>query len=249
MFGGYGARPQAKGFGRPRILPGMALWGALRPVCRSQRLWQPPAQCPRLVSERGLWFFPRFPVTDQAVYKRLHTAGTKPLERLFEQVSSVLAERLQGVVSEKLAPFAKEVVCIDESTLDAMARRLPTLREIPQGDSRLLPGKLAGVFDVRRQQWRTVKFQPNPHQVREGCWRGTWMAELPAGTLVLADGILRIRLVRLAHRSGLPLAEPAESQDQLQSDTHLLVIEATSSMASCGWEPTVLTGPNTPFGW
>ena len=68
----------------------------------------------RLISERGLWFFPRFPVTDQAVYKRLHTAGTKPLERLFEQISSVLAERVQGMVSNRLAPFAEEVVCIDE---------------------------------------------------------------------------------------------------------------------------------------
>ena len=173
-----------KGLGRPRILPAMALWGALL-VCVLRGFGSQLAVW-RLVSERGLWFFPRFPVTDQAVYKRLHTAGTKPLERLFEQVSSVLAERLQGVVSEKLAPFAKEVVCIDESTLDAMARRLPTLREIPQGDSRLLPGKLAGVFDVRRQQWRTVKFQPNPHQNEKVLARDL-VAELPAGTLVLAD--------------------------------------------------------------
>ena len=52
-----------------------------------------------------------------AGFKRLHTAGTKPLERLFEQISSVLAERLSGVVPEKLAPFAGDVVCIDESTL------------------------------------------------------------------------------------------------------------------------------------
>ena len=84
------------------------------------------------------WFFPRFPVTDQAVYKRLHAAGTKPLEELFEQISRVLAQRFQGAVSDNLA---KEVVCIDESTLDAVSRRLPALRGIPDGDSRLLPGK------------------------------------------------------------------------------------------------------------
>ena len=100
----------------------------------------------RLISERGLWFFPRFPVTDQAVYKRLHTAGTKPLE-LFEQISNVLAQRFQGAVSEKLAPFAKEV---GRTRLE----KLPALRAIPEGDSRLL-GKLSGAFDVRRQQWRT----------------------------------------------------------------------------------------------
>lgn len=173
-----------KGVGRPRILPAMALWAGLL-VCvlrgfgSQLALW-------RLISERQLWFFPRFEVTDQAVYKRLHTAGTKPLERLFEQISSVLAQRLQGVVPEKLAPFAGDVVCIDESTLDSVSRTLPALREIPEGDSRLLPGKLAGVFDLRNQQWRTVRFQPNPRQ-NEKVLARELAAELPAGTLVLAD--------------------------------------------------------------
>ena len=176
--------PTVKGVGRPRILPAMVLWAGLL-VCvlrgfgSQLSIW-------RLISERQLWFFPRFEVTDQAVYKRLHSAGTEPLERLFEQISSVLAQRLQGVVSEKLAPFAGDVVCIDESTLDSVSRKLPALREVPEGDSRLLPGKLAGVFDVRRQQWRTVRFQPDPRQ-NEKVLAREMAAELPAGTLVLTD--------------------------------------------------------------
>ena len=173
-----------KGVGRPRILPAMALWSGLL-VCVLRGFGSQLAVW-RLISEGQLWFFPRFEVTDQAVYKRLHTAGTKPLERLFEQISSVLAQRLQGVVPEKLAPFAGDVVCIDESTLDSVSRTLPALREIPAGDSRLLPGKLAGAFDVRRQQWRTVKFQPNPCQ-NEKVLARELAADLPAGTLVLAD--------------------------------------------------------------
>ncbi len=173
-----------KGPGRPRILPAMALWAGLlvcvlRGFSSQLAVW-------RLISERGLWFFPRFPVTDQAVYKRLHTAGTKPLEELFEQISNVLAQRFQGAVSDKLAPFAKEVVCIDESTLDAVSRRLPSLRRIPKGDSRLLAGKLSGAFDMRRQQWRTVRFQPNPQQ-NEKVMARDLVAELPAGTLLVAD--------------------------------------------------------------
>ena len=96
--------PTVKGVGRPRILPAMALWAGLL-VCVLRGFGSQLAVW-RLISERQLWFFPRFEVTDQAVYKRLHSAGTKPLERLFEQISSVLAERLQGVVPEKLAPFA-----------------------------------------------------------------------------------------------------------------------------------------------
>ena len=173
-----------KGPGRPRILPAMALWAGLL-VC-VLRGFESQLAIWRLISERGLWFFPRFPVTDQAVYKRLHEAGPEPFERLFTQISSVLTERLQGLVSEQLAPFAKQVVCIDESTLDAVSRRLPPLRKIPKGDSRLLAGKLAGVFDVRRQQWRTVKLHPNPQQNEKVSAREL-VEGLPAGTLVLAD--------------------------------------------------------------
>ena len=84
-----------KGPGRPRILPAMALWAGLL-VC-VLRGFESQLAVWRLISEQGLWFFPRFPVTDQAVYKRLHAAGTKPFERLFKQINSVLAERLQGV--------------------------------------------------------------------------------------------------------------------------------------------------------
>ena len=160
---------ERKGPGRPRVLPAMALWAGLL-VCVLRGFGSQLAVW-RLISEHGLWFFPRFPVTDQAVYRRLHTGGTKPLERLFEQITNVLAQRFQAMVSDKLAPFAKEVVCIDESTLDAVSRRMPTLRAIPEGDSRLLPGKLSGAFDVRRQpslQPRTKTAGCTPMALTEG---------------------------------------------------------------------------------
>ena len=176
--------PAHAGPGRPRVLPAMALWAGLLVCVRrgfgSQRaVW-------RLLSARGLWFFPRFAVTAQAVYKRLQTAGTAPLERLFSQISPVLAARVQGAGSESLAPFAEEVVSIDESTLDAVARRLPALRGVPAGARRLLPGKLAGVFDLRRPQWRSISFQPHPHQNAKVGARAL-VADLPAGALVVAD--------------------------------------------------------------
>ena len=49
-----------KGVGRPRILPAMALWGALL-VCVLRGFGSQLAVW-RLVSERGLWFFPRSPL-------------------------------------------------------------------------------------------------------------------------------------------------------------------------------------------
>ena len=139
-----------KGPGQPRVLPAMARWAGLL-VCVLRGFGSQLAVW-RLLAERRLGFFPSFPVTDQAVYKRLHSAATKPLAQLVEQISGVLADRVPGMGAEQLAPFAADVVCLAERTLDAMSRRLPALRTVPQGDSRLLPGKLAGVFDVRRQQ-------------------------------------------------------------------------------------------------
>jgi len=44
-------------------------------------------------------------------------------------------------------------VALDESGLDRVKRWVNWLREVPQGDSRLLPGRLVGLFDVRLQQW------------------------------------------------------------------------------------------------
>ena len=58
--------------GQPRILPALALWaGMLVAVLRgfnSQlELW-------RLLSSQGLWDFPKFTISDDAVYKRLKKA-------------------------------------------------------------------------------------------------------------------------------------------------------------------------------
>lgn len=173
-----------RGPGRPKILPSMCLWaGVLVCVLRglpSQRaVW-------RQLSWRGLWSYPRFEVSDQAVYNRLERDGTTALERLFDQISTVLRERLAPYEQENLAPFAKGVVAIDETTLDPVARLLPELRQVPEGDKQLLPGKLAGVFDIRLQQWRQVLYVPNPDQNEKVVAREL-LATVEPGTLVLAD--------------------------------------------------------------
>ena len=172
------------GPGRPRILPALCLWAGLL-VCvlrgfRSQlALW-------RLLTGGNFWFYPRFPVPDQAVYARLARAGTAPLERLFHQISAVLAGRLAPYQQTTLAPFATEGLVLDETTLDRVARRLPALRAVPAGDVRLLPGKLAGRFDVRCQQWQQLQYQPEVRQNEKVAAREL-LAGVPAGSLLLAD--------------------------------------------------------------
>jgi len=175
---------EAGGLGRPRILPALALWGGLlvcvlRGFSHVTSVW-------RLLAARQLWFYPRFPVSDEAVYRRLARAGTAPLAALLEQVRDVLTTRLAPYADQTLAPFATEVVALDETTLDAVARRLPTLRDAPPGDARLLPGKLAAAFDLRRQLWQRVIHQPDPHQ-NERVLARTLVDALPARSLVVAD--------------------------------------------------------------
>lgn len=176
--------PSYRSRGHPQVLPALALWAGMlvcvfRGFSSQLALW-------RLLSERGLWWFPRFPISDQAVYKRLAQGGTAPLEQLLQQVSTLLAQRIPVTGAATMVPFATEVMALDETTVDAVARKLPALRGVPAGHDRLLPGKLAGLFDIRRQQWRQVHYIPAPHQNEKVAAREL-VATLPEGSLVLAD--------------------------------------------------------------
>lgn len=176
--------PPARAPGRPRILPALCLWSGLL-VCvlhgftSHLALW-------RLLTGAGLWHFPRLAISDQALYHRLARDGTGPLERLFAQISAALADRLAPYAPPALAPFATAVYALDETTLDRVARLLPALRDQPVGAAALLPGKLAGLFDLRRQQWARVEHIADPRQNEKVAARGM-VDGLAAGSLVLAD--------------------------------------------------------------
>jgi hypothetical protein len=105
---------------------------------------------------------------------------------LFVQVSQVLRERLQPYAQKRIAAFATAVVALDTTTLDPVARTLPLLRPVADGDRQLLPGKLAGVFDVRCQQWLDVRHIADADENDKVSARAL-LAEVPQGALVLAD--------------------------------------------------------------
>ena len=172
------------GRGRPRIIPAMCLWAGLL-VCVLRGMGSQLAIW-RLLTATSLWDYPRFPVSDQAVYKRLEEGGTADLERLFGKISMILHVRLTPYAQHNLAPFASEVVAFDASTLDSVARTLPTLRSVPKGDRQLLPGKLAGVFDLRYQQWRYVQHIACPDENDKVVARSL-LVHVQPGALVLAD--------------------------------------------------------------
>jgi len=176
------AEGQRSGRGAPRVLPSMLLWvGLMVSVLRGYRsqadLW-------RLLSLHGLWSY-RFAVTDEAVRKRLANGGTAVLRRLFEQITEVLCGRLRSY-AEDLAGFAAAVVALDEATLDPVARKLPELRKVEKGARVLLPGRLAGLFDVRLQMWRRIDHIENPEQ-NEKAHARSMVEDLPRGSLILAD--------------------------------------------------------------
>lgn len=175
---------QLHGPGRPRILPALCLWAGLLVVVlqgggSQLAIW-------RLLTAYGLWDYPRFALSDQAIYKRMAAAGISVLERLFDQISELLRVRLTPFARQDLVPWATEVLALDESTLDPVVRKLPALRGAPAGDDRLLPGKLAGLYDVRRQQWRRVRYIAEPHQ-NEKVAAPALVQDLPVGSLMLAD--------------------------------------------------------------
>lgn len=168
--------------GRPEILPGALLWSGLlvcilRGATSQQALW-------RLLSQAGLWSFPRVPVSAEAVRLRLVRTGATIMPDLFRHVSAVLAQI--AVAETTVAPFATGVYALDESTLDHVARTLPTVRAIPAGDDRLLPGKRSTAFALRTQQFATVLTTALPRQNEKVVARDL-VRTLPVGSLLLAD--------------------------------------------------------------
>ncbi len=174
--------PVRAGGGRPEVLPGALLWsalmvGILRSTTSQQAMW-------RLLTQEGLWHFPQIPVSAEAVRIRLQRSGPDTMQQLFAEITAELTAQHAG--DQSLAPFASGVYAFDDTTLDQVARTLPTLRDVPAGDDRLLPGKLSTAFDVRRQLFHAVLPTELPRQSEKVNARPL-LASLPQGSLILAD--------------------------------------------------------------
>jgi hypothetical protein len=108
------------------------------------------------------------------------------MQAFFVQISAWMRVHLEGLQDQTLAPFASQVLALDESTLDAVGRWLPELRGRLSGESALLAGRISALFDVRLQQWVRVDLlegavancKQHAHQM---------ISELEAGVLLLFD--------------------------------------------------------------
>lgn len=144
---------------RPRVLSQSHLWLSLL-LCllsgrHSYQDWW------RWLRSTAIGPFQPLALTDDALVKRVRQAGVEPVRQLFCLISQALAQSLVGYSSTSLAPFASQILAVDECTLDRLTRHLPLLRSVPAGDPRLLAGKLVALFNIRTQQWQTLRYVRN----------------------------------------------------------------------------------------
>lgn len=172
--------PRPAGRGRPRVLPALCVWGSLLLCVLEQRTSQRAIW--RRIADLGLWHYRPLAVSDQAIYARLERDGVAPMERLFAGVSAALAQRLAPWTRRDLAPWARGVYALDETTLDPLARHLTHDAAAP----RRLPGKLAGRFNLRTQLWERLLLLENPAQNEKVAARAL-LAGLERGSLLLCD--------------------------------------------------------------
>jgi len=157
--------------------------------------WESQLDLWRRLCFEGVGAWPRLDICDQTVYTRLGQHGMQAMQDCFTQVSLWVAQLAPLGEPRTLAPFAREVLALDESTLDRLKRWLPPLRGLPTGHDGLLPGRLAGLFDVRTQLWRRLDILP---EARANCkvHARDMLEGLQAGTLLLFDrGYARLCMV------------------------------------------------------
>jgi hypothetical protein len=183
MTGSQALVPSSSRRGRPASLTalhlclGIVLCG-LRGFGSQRAFW-------RLLCVQPIGPFAPVQLVDQAVYNRLERAAGL-MAALFEHVSAWLRQQLAGLADQSLAPFATQVLALDESKLDAVGRWLPHLRALLAGNSALLAGRISALFDVRLQQWVRVDIL---QEASANCkLHATQMLTgLAAGTLLLFD--------------------------------------------------------------
>jgi hypothetical protein len=175
--------PPRTGPGRPWVLPALALWagvlvGVARGFSSQLEIW-------RLLTASGLWDLPHYAVKDDAVYLRLKEAARDTFQILFAQVTAALQRQRHSLTNGlgDLAAFASGVYALDGMTLDKVSKRLPAWRG---GDATHLAGKVAAVFDLRAQLWRTVLFGEEAQANDKGVAREL-LSGLEVGSLLLAD--------------------------------------------------------------
>lgn len=191
------------------VFSNFALWAALllglvRRYSSQRKIWQ-------LLTLEGLWCAPPAALTLQAFYQRLARLPVSFFQDFFTRLTALLRARFATVCDLPYAPFASEILALDHSDLDPVFQKLHLLQGLlaeadplpdptaaasvtqPQkpkkhgkGNKGAIPGRLAALFDVRRQQWHYVEFQAEAlRDVRIGI--SSVLRRVPKKALLLHD--------------------------------------------------------------
>jgi Transposase DDE domain len=165
--------------GRPEVLPTAMLWAGillciLRGTPTQRAVW-------RAVTGAGLWSYAPIAITPEGVRKRIAGLGPETIQAVFGQLTAHLVAHWTG--DTRLAPIARGgVYALDDTTLDKVARTLPTA----DGPVRPLAGRLHTVFDVRRQCFQRVLPTDRAFENERTAARDL-IQSLPRKSLVLLD--------------------------------------------------------------
>ena len=170
--------------GRPQQIGWTQLWCSLL-LCTLQGMHS-FADWRRLLGLKAIGPFAAVWLTRNGLVKRLLQAGLCPLQELWEEVNARLAHIGSQAVPATLAAFATNILCLDETRLDAVGRYLKPLRSLSTNNTACFAGKLVGLFDLRAQRWLRLEWREAVH---ENCRVDMldFLHGLSAGSLLLFD--------------------------------------------------------------
>lgn len=173
-----------RGRGRPQQVSGTQLWSSLL-LCALQGMHS-FADWRRLLGLQPIGPFAPLWLTRNGLVKRLLRAGLVPLQEVWEAINAQLALPASRAVPATLAAFAPEILCLDETRLDAVGRYLKPRRGLSTHDPACFAGKLVGLLDLRAQRWLRLEWR---EAVQENCRVDMldFLQGLAVGSLLLFD--------------------------------------------------------------
>src|SRR6266567_9152591 len=148
--------------GRPQHVGWTQLWSSLL-LCALQGMHS-FADWRRLLGLQPIGPFAPVWLTRNGLVKRLLKAGLVPLQEIWETVNARLAQTGSLAVPATLASFATDILCLDETRLDAVGRYLKPLRALNAHDTACFAGKLVGLLDLRAQRWLRLEWREAVHE-------------------------------------------------------------------------------------
>src|SRR6266700_3550877 len=173
-----------RGRGRTPQVSGTQLWSSLR--LGALQGMHSFADWRRLLGLQSIGPFAPLWLTRNGLVSQLLQAGLVPLQEVWEAVNARLAFPASQAAAATLAAFAPEILCLDETRLDAVGRYLKPRRGLSAHAPACFAGKLIGLFDLRAQRWLRLEWR---EAVQENCRVDMldFLQGLSVGSLLLFD--------------------------------------------------------------